>query len=306
MRRFALLLIVLTMLPILASEPGQPLDCSDWVFDVPGLTCTTVIPDCEQAALETQNWCYKGESVEVLSEYGPIEVGEWTLDIAERVDCGVGDVTLFRVELNALTNGVHQRLGVIQDRCGINGRVDRIRSFPIGQGGGISNSAKVSFDPYKGHLYVTLASACESNSLSGPCEYGDPTSHSIQWVGRIEGFATIFEILQSYEPIFGDVSFHVPVAPEGFSYADSFDTYYGDLSTVGDWSQAQPLQCGYPATPPEPGDYLSVDDPLPDPAPGQGRYYITAVNYQGQRRYGRKSDGGVLSGRDPAVLPICQ
>ena len=30
--------------PARASEPGQPLDCSDWVFLEPGLTCTTLIP----------------------------------------------------------------------------------------------------------------------------------------------------------------------------------------------------------------------------------------------------------------------
>lgn len=53
------------------------------------------------------------------------------------------------------------------------------------------------------------------------------------------------------------------------------------------------------------GDYLTVEDTLPTPAPGNGYYYVTAVNYQGQRRYGRKSTGGALTGRDPAVLPGC-
>ena len=93
--------------------------------------------------------------------------------------------------------------------------------------------------------------------------------------------------------------------PEGFQYADFFDTYYGDLSTVGDWSQAQPLECGYPATPPSVGDYLNVEDTVPDPAPGQGYYYVTAVTYAGETRYGRKCIGGVLSGRDPEVLAEC-
>ena len=45
------------------------------------------------------------------------------------------------------------------------------------------------------------------------------------------------------------------------------------------------------------GDYLAVEDTLPDPALGQGYYYITAVHHQGQLRYGRKSSGGVLTGR---------
>ncbi len=121
----------------------------------------------------------------------------------------------------------------------------------------------------------------------------------------LSGFAPLLEIFQSYEPTAGPLSFTVPAMPEGFQYADWFDTYYGDLATVGDWSQAQPLQCGYPATPPSVGDYLTVADPLPAPAPGTGRYYVTAVTHHGQPRYGRKSTNGVLSGRDPAVLPGC-
>ena len=46
--------------------------------------------------------------------------------------------------------------------------------------------------------------------------------------------------------------------------------------------QLQPLQCGYPASPPSVGDYLAVADPLPAPSPGQGYYYVTAVNFRGR------------------------
>ncbi len=121
----------------------------------------------------------------------------------------------------------------------------------------------------------------------------------------IDGFTTIFEILQTYTPTANEIGFRVPYMPEGFQYADYFDTYWADLMTVGDWSQAQPLQCGFPASPPSVGDYLSVADTLPPLKPGQGRYYVTSVSYQGQTRYGRRSNGGVLSGRDPAVLSGC-
>ena len=93
--------------------------------------------------------------------------------------------------------------------------------------------------------------------------------------------------------------------PEGFQHADFFDTYYGDINTVGDWSQVQPLQCGFPATSPSTGDYLTVADTLPALKQDQGRYYVTAVTHQGQARYGRKSSGGVLTGRDPGFLPAC-
>jgi len=70
--------------------------------------------------------------------------------------------------------------------------------------------------------------------------------------------------------------------------------------------RVQSLQCGYPSTAPSVGDYLTVEDALPTPSPGEGYFYVTAVNYQGQRRYGRQSNGGVLTARDPAVLPACE
>ena len=50
---------------------------------------------------------------------------------------------------------------------------------------------------------------------------------------------------------------------------------------------------------------LTIADTLPNPPAGTGRYYITAATYQGQTRYGRKRQGTVMSGRDPALLPVC-
>lgn len=78
-----------------------------------------------------------------------------------------------------------------------------------------------------------------------------------------------------------------------------------NLATVGDWSEAQPLHCGFPASPPSVGDYLEIEDTLPALEVGQGSYYVTAVTNDGERRYGRKRNGGLLSGRDPALLPGC-
>lgn len=62
---------------------------------------------------------------------------------------------------------------------------------------------------------------------------------------------------------------------------------------------------GYPAAAPHVGDYLTVADTIPMPEPGQGVCYVTAATYQGATRYGRKTTAGHLSGRDPAVLPVC-
>ena len=121
----------------------------------------------------------------------------------------------------------------------------------------------------------------------------------------VSGLPTLLDVPQTFTPTPDQFSIQVPRFPEAFQDVDYFDTYYGDLATVGNWTQLQPLQCGYPLTPPSVGDHLTVTDTLPTPAPGTGRYYLTVANYQGERRFGRKSTGGVLSGRDPAVLPPC-
>jgi len=65
------------------------------------------------------------------------------------------------------------------------------------------------------------------------------------------------------------------------------------------------MRCDYPATPPIIGDYLTVSDTSPQPAVGQANYIVTAVTNGTQRRYGRKLINGMMSGRDPALLPGC-
>ena len=87
--------------------------------------------------------------------------------------------------------------------------------------------------------------------------------------------------------------------------APTRSTPTGATSQDPSTSRAHPLACGYPAAPPQVGDYLTVADTVPTPAPGLGVYYITSATYQGATRFGRKSTAGRLSGRDPAVLPAC-
>ena len=48
-------------------------------------------------------------------------------------------------------------------------------------------------------------------------------------------------------------------------------------------------------------NYMTVADP----AAGHANYIVTAVTHGAQRRYGRKRINGVMSGRDPALLPGC-
>jgi len=161
--------------------------------------------------------------------------------------------------------------------------------------------SSIAFDPIYGKLIVS--DVISWSYYHGPGAVVNQDAETSMW---ITGFPTIYEIGQTYLPSEQVIGYRVPHMPEQFVAADWFDTYWGDLATVGDWSQAQPLQCGYPATSPSFGDYFAVEDTLPMPTPGNGYYYVTAVNYQGQRRYGRRSNGGVLTGRDPAGLPRCE
>ena len=258
---------------VCASEPGQPLDCSDWVFLESGYACT--------------DWCAIGCQPAARSN-GPLDTQafdneSWLYRI--RFDpshssgaCG----NLGRLWLYRYNGGPDVPFAYIDDRC--NGAdKDTVRSL----------YRYIQFDPISGRLLLWLVS--DSDTQEGG-----------EWIVAIEGFTTTFELLQTYEPPASGLSFRVPYMPEGLDAADYFDTYWGDLATVGDWSQAQGLQCGYPTISPQVGDYLSVPDALPTPTPGTGYYYVTAVNYAGERRYGRRASGGVLSGRDPAVLGVCE
>ncbi len=107
----------------------------------------------------------------------------------------------------------------------------------------------------------------------------------------------------TYDPNAPAVSWQVPKYPEALRGADTFDVYTGDLATASDLSQATPMECSVPTgRPPVPGEHLTVTDTTPVPQPGQGRYFVTEVSYQAQRRAGRQSVNGVLQGRNPAAL----
>ena len=69
---------------------------------------------------------------------------------------------------------------------------------------------------------------------------------------------------------------------------------------------ASPLHAQQPQQYPIVGRWdLTVTDSSPQPGAGQANYIVTAVSDGTQRRYGRRRIGGVMSGRDPALLPGC-
>ncbi len=167
-------------------------------------------------------------------------------------------------------------------------RIERSRSAEYALSrDGIHGRPYLAFDDKTGRMTIDSLNVYCDDYFGGVCSY-----QSGSWQLVIEGFSTTFGILQTYEPTTSEVGFRVPYMPEGFPAADWFDTYYGDLATIGDWNLAQPLQCGYPPVAPSAGDFLTVADAAPDPRPGHGVFFVTAVNYQGQRR--KRSSNGVL------------
>ncbi len=300
MLRFCLpLVLMLSLFPALASELGEPLSVEDWEVLDPTLSITLWSPRV--------TGCTAGfDRFEPLAcDFGIAGDGDGA---ATAVDA-VGNTWRWRKDRTTDTGGnplscnVWPRFDIEIIRCDDAQQcsvVARLSDRCSNGAGGDRRDAAVAkgfwLDVTNGALYLNYES------------WDPPNGNSYvkgQEVIQIGNLPTLFAVSQSFVPSTSQVGFRVPYMPEGFPAADWFSAFYGDLATVGDWSQAQPLQCAYPTPMPTVGEFLSVADTLPAPSPGTGRYYVTSVNYQGQVRYGRKAINGVLSGRDPAVLPAC-
>lgn len=285
-----------------ASQPGQPLDCSDWVFTHPGLRCTAVIPfPCGDPGNPDPN-CYYGLPRQIDNDGGVLRVrSRW---LSGGAACARNQ-SLNRLEIVQFRGGQTEVLAYVDDRCGPNpmyGSIDALEYVVAANAGsGVEPAGAIVFDDKTGRLYVPLVSVCRYGNQANDC----PNYTSGHWLVAIDGFTTAFDIVQTYTPTANNLGFRVPAIPEGLHSADHFDTYWGHVSDLPDFTHAQPMVCHYPPTPPAVGDYLTVADTSPTPAPGRSNYIVTAVRNGTQRRYGRKRINGVMSGRDPALLPAC-
>ena len=288
MRFSAVLLVAFACSGTFASEPGQPLDCSDWVILAPGYSCVERRV-CED--LNRDGSCWVGTDVIHVDVASALVRA---IAVSTGTFCGANPLN--RVEVFRDTD-VRAVIAYVDDRC-VDPTTDRIDGFAVQ--GGTANfypSAWSLFDASKGQLIFPATSySIGANST--------PPYSQVSKLYAIAGFATTFDVLQTYAPQ-PALGFRVPYMPEGMAGADHFDTYWGSLAQPIDFTQAHPLQCGYTAAPPHAGEYLTVADTVPTPAPGQGVYYVTAATYQGATRYGRKQINGQMSGRDPALLPAC-
>ncbi len=281
--RAAFLALAALCAPALASEPGQPLDCSDWVFNDPSLSC---------AIFGDGVGLYGGGSSTVVDHTGR-EVFMRMRNTGPAIQCnGVGDVELMRRELIAHDANGWTVLAYVDERCGaLPGLVDSL-----------DWNCGLLFNGVAGELIFNMGGSCRDSFTADDVTCWDPP-HRGSGARAIRGFTTILDLFDSFTP--AGVGITVPVRPEGLRGSETFDTYMGEVTRPLNLSHAQPLRCAYPAQPPQPGDWLTIPDP-PRPAPGHATYVLTAVTYGGERRAGRKTGAsGRLVGRDASVLPQC-
>jgi len=123
-------------------------------------------------------------------------------------------------------------------------------------------------------------------------------------VVEIAGFQKLFDTLLTFIPGQQAMNILTPAHPDGFRSADSLQVWTGDVRSMPDLSQAEPLTCEA-ATNPVPGQLVSIPDTLPNPAIGEGRYYLVASQSGADRRLGRQYINGAFSAREPTGLPVC-
>jgi hypothetical protein len=145
-------------------------------------------------------------------------------------------------------------------------------------------------------------------NLKGYVTERDDTGHVLAndrgWI-EVSGLPSLFDTLLTFVPGQTALNILTPAMPDGFRSVDSLQVWSGDVRSMPDWSQARPLAC-MAAQDPMPGQVVTVHDWLPDPAVGQGRYYLVASQSGPDRRLGRQYVNGAFSARQPAGLPLCQ
>ncbi len=283
MKTSALLVCALFSMCALASQPGEPYDCDDWVILKPGITCHVLaVCDNEQSTGNPDFPCLLHGGVPVGADGRLLDTEQ--IEVRNGLLCGSTQTSQGRVELKSSSGADEELVAFLPERCCPNGRDCVERVVPI----------TVVSDATNGRLFVVVQMYCDA------CNW---PSFMRQELIAFDGFTSLFDILQSFTP--AQVGFRVPVMPEGMRAVDHFDTYWGALNGPLDLASAQPLYCAYPAAPPKPGDYLPVAATVPRPAPGSVNYVLTSATYQGNTRAGRAVVNGRLVGRDASGLPAC-
>jgi hypothetical protein len=157
----------------------------------------------------------------------------------------------------------------------------------------------VHLDVTNGRLWLVIESqSCTPQGCTNDSE-------NPRGIVEIGGLPQMFDTLVTFIPGQPAMNILTPAMPDGFRHADSLQVWTGNVRSMPDWSQAQPLAC-MAAQNPAPGQLVSVQDTLPDPPLGEGRYYLVASQSGADRRLGRQYVNGAFSARQPVGLPGCQ
>lgn len=168
--------------PVLASQPGSALDCSDWVLAAPGLHCEMAAPlgctspSCNPSVLR---------SPVVVGNAG----GIYNIQCSFVFKCG-GELAL-NISVYRLEDGQDVLIGEIEDRCvseatpGTPAVFDRIFAGAIHATVG---SCGMMFDPARGMLLIPLASTPS-----------DPAKTGGYWIAGIAGLKRLSEVASGEE-----------------------------------------------------------------------------------------------------------
>ena len=177
MRKLLFLTLLLCVVPAWATDPGELQDCSDWMQLQPGYTCTTfVAPPCNSTPV-----CEKSGTTQVVDTNGRLL---FVRDVPLAGLCWPND-SASRAEIVAHDGNSEIVLGTFSDRCDGRTHIDRFRAV----------NHTLQFDRQRGALLIRMTSGCDyDNDNDTSCPNSDNGQASII---AIEGFPTIFEILQS-------------------------------------------------------------------------------------------------------------
>jgi hypothetical protein len=196
MKRLAVFVLLLTS-AARASNPGEPLDCSDWVLVEPGLSCSYWLnefrchpqanPLCEPAVSKasTDN---NGRQFRIVK-------------IPLSTPCP-HTFPLYRLELRAV-NGTQQTtetvIAYLEERCDLTS----------------ADLTRWSYPEYLGVLFLeesgkVVLQQFRSSGLGTSTEYG-----VADWAPVFSGFPTTFDVLQTFTPQ-SSLGFRVLYMPEGW------------------------------------------------------------------------------------------
>jgi hypothetical protein len=201
-------LAVACEMSVRASEPGQPLNCSDWVILQPGFSCS---PDVRFGVL-TVDSVFSRRGGDLGIDNSEVMYATRLTVLASR---GNGDSDLDRLELLTWANGNEEVVAYIEDRQGATvGLEDHIRpqaaftwSWPVSND--IVRSNIVPLDPTSGNLLVPLRSFCQSSDPSHNCPSAEVYGGG-WWIAGIGEYSTQCEILEGYTLATVDVLRTVP------------------------------------------------------------------------------------------------